>query len=218
MKFAKKMMLVPAGRAIPEIETMTALDNEMANVLKNNQLSTNEKINMYNQILQKNLLFESRLKKKNTKPRNNNIQMPGSSIQVKPESATLTGNLVDISQIERRNNTDDELDDLYFDAISLSDSKDNLELELKTPIPVVKPRTVTKKPKEPKKAQKKLNLNDQSANRSSNSFVLTKWGTFNLRNKKPVNYAPVDMSVSYPSPKSKDPDWIEPSRKRKRKN
>ena len=60
MKFATKMMLVPAGRVDPEINYLSELDKQMSEVLKNKRLSSNEKMNLYNQILRKNLAIEAR--------------------------------------------------------------------------------------------------------------------------------------------------------------
>ena len=62
MKFAKKMILVPAGRPEPSTQHLTELDKQMADVLKNNQLSDYEKIVKYNYILSRNKLIDSNIK------------------------------------------------------------------------------------------------------------------------------------------------------------
>lgn len=68
MKFAKKMMLVPAGREEPEIQMLSELDKEMSLILKNRTLSTVEKMKYYQQALQKNLALENRLNQKGILP------------------------------------------------------------------------------------------------------------------------------------------------------
>jgi hypothetical protein len=59
------MILIPAsGREEPETEKMSELDQEMSAILKNPRLSTKEKVEMYNEVLRRNLIFESRLLRK----------------------------------------------------------------------------------------------------------------------------------------------------------
>ena len=62
MKFARKMMLVPAGRQPLELTTMSDLDTAMTNVINSKNLTTLEKINLYSQILKKNLKIEEKFK------------------------------------------------------------------------------------------------------------------------------------------------------------
>ena len=65
MKFSRKMILIPAtGREEPETEKMSELDHEMSAILKNPRLSVKEKVEMYNEVLRRNLIFESRLQQK----------------------------------------------------------------------------------------------------------------------------------------------------------
>ena len=65
MKFSSKMILVPAtGREEPECEKMSELDQEMSKMLRNPRLSIKEKVEMYNEVLRRNLIFESRLMQK----------------------------------------------------------------------------------------------------------------------------------------------------------
>ena len=65
MKFSRKMILIPvSGREEPETEKMSELDQEMSAILKNPRLSTKEKVEMYNEVLRRNLIFESRLLRK----------------------------------------------------------------------------------------------------------------------------------------------------------
>jgi hypothetical protein len=65
MKFSRKMILIPAsGREEPETEKMSELHQEMSAILKNRWLSTKEKVEMYNEVLRRNLIFESRLLRK----------------------------------------------------------------------------------------------------------------------------------------------------------
>jgi len=65
MKFSRKMILIPAtGREEPETEKMSELDQEMSAILKNPRLSVKEKVEMYNEVLRRNLIFESRLQQK----------------------------------------------------------------------------------------------------------------------------------------------------------
>ena len=62
MKFAKKMILVPAGRPEPSTQHLSELDKQMADDLKNNQQSDHEKIVKYNYILSRNKLIDSNIK------------------------------------------------------------------------------------------------------------------------------------------------------------
>ena len=65
MKFSKKMILIPStGREEPETEKMSELDMEMSRVLKNTSLSIKEKVEKYNEILRRNIVFENRLLQK----------------------------------------------------------------------------------------------------------------------------------------------------------
>ena len=75
------MILVPAsGREEPENEKMSELDQEMSAILKNPKLSTKEKVEMYNEVLRRNLIFEQRLLQKPIGNNDNNkIEMPISS-------------------------------------------------------------------------------------------------------------------------------------------
>ena len=62
MKFSRKMILIPvSGREEPETEKMSELDQEMSAIIKNPRLSSKEKVEMYNEVLRRNLIFESRL-------------------------------------------------------------------------------------------------------------------------------------------------------------
>jgi hypothetical protein len=59
------MIFVPAtGREEPECEEMSELDQEMSKILRNPRLSIKEKVEMYNEVLRRNLIFESRLMQK----------------------------------------------------------------------------------------------------------------------------------------------------------
>jgi hypothetical protein len=65
MKFSSKMILVPAtGREELECEKMSELDQEMSKILPNLRLSIKEKVEMYHEVLRRNLIFESRLMQK----------------------------------------------------------------------------------------------------------------------------------------------------------
>jgi len=65
MKFSRKMILIPAtGREEPETEKMSELDQEMSAILRNPRLSVKEKVEMYNEVLRRNFIFESRLQQK----------------------------------------------------------------------------------------------------------------------------------------------------------
>jgi hypothetical protein len=65
MKFSRKMILIPAtGREEPETEKMSELDQEMSAILRNPRLSVKEKVEMYNEVLRRNLIVESRLQQK----------------------------------------------------------------------------------------------------------------------------------------------------------
>ena len=61
MEITKKMMLVPAGRPNASIEKMTELDKQMTAILKNDKLSTLEKIKLYHQVLRRNIEIENRV-------------------------------------------------------------------------------------------------------------------------------------------------------------
>ena len=54
-------MLVPAGRPNASIEKMTELDKQMTAILKNDKLSTLEKIKLYHQVLRRNIEIENRV-------------------------------------------------------------------------------------------------------------------------------------------------------------
>ena len=59
------MILIPAtGREEPETEKMSELDQEMSAILRNPRLSVKEKVEMYNEVLRRNLIVESRLQQK----------------------------------------------------------------------------------------------------------------------------------------------------------
>jgi hypothetical protein len=61
----KKNDLIPAtGREEPETEKMSELDQEMSAILRNPRLSVKEKVEMYNEVLRRNLIVESRLQQK----------------------------------------------------------------------------------------------------------------------------------------------------------
>jgi hypothetical protein len=63
MKFSSKMILVQAtGHEEPECEEMSELDQEMSKILRNPRLSIKEKVEMYNEVLRRNLIFESSLR------------------------------------------------------------------------------------------------------------------------------------------------------------
>ena len=58
MKFSKKMILVPSTVSeVPEIDKISEMDEDMSHVLKNKLLSVKEKIEMYNEILRKHIIF-----------------------------------------------------------------------------------------------------------------------------------------------------------------
>ena len=59
------MILIPStGREEPETEKMSEMDQEMSSVLKNSKLSVKEKVELYNEILRRNIVFENRLMQK----------------------------------------------------------------------------------------------------------------------------------------------------------
>jgi hypothetical protein len=65
MKFSRKMILIPAtGREEPETEKMSEVAQEMSAILRNPRLSIKEKVEMYNEVLRRNLIFESHLQQK----------------------------------------------------------------------------------------------------------------------------------------------------------
>ena len=87
MKFARKMMLVPAGRQPLELTTMSDLDTAMTNVINSKNLTTLEKINLYSQILKKNLKVEEKFKQiqPNVVPESFNIKKETNVEQIKEE-------------------------------------------------------------------------------------------------------------------------------------
>ena len=64
MKFAQKMILVPAERPDPEQASLSTLDQAMSSVLFNKNLTNVEKVNLYQQILRKNLTLDAKIKQK----------------------------------------------------------------------------------------------------------------------------------------------------------
>ena len=126
------MILVPAsGREEPENEKMSELDQEMSAILKNPKLSTKEKVEMYNEVLRRNLIFEQRLLQKPIGNNDNNkIEMPISSnsnlldttLPTVPQSASTSINSsVSIKKespmsplvLIKKNDDDDDDDDAY---------------------------------------------------------------------------------------------------------
>ena len=87
MKFARKMMLVPAGRQPLELTTMSDLDTAMTNVINSKNLTTLEKINLYSQILKKNLKIEEKFKQiqPNVVPESFNVKTETNVEQLKEE-------------------------------------------------------------------------------------------------------------------------------------
>ena len=61
MEFARKMILVPAGRSDPTFEKISQLDKEILAILKNKRLSNYEKMKAYSQTLARNMEIESRI-------------------------------------------------------------------------------------------------------------------------------------------------------------
>ena len=84
MKFSRKMILIPAsGREEPENEKMSDLDLEMSAIVKNPKLSNKEKVEMYNEVLRRNLIFESQLSLKGNNTPNEivtHIEKPDESL------------------------------------------------------------------------------------------------------------------------------------------
>ena len=68
MKLAQKMILVPTGRPDPELASLSNLDQAMSNVLHNKNLTNVETVNLYQQILRKNLTVDAKLKQKSHNP------------------------------------------------------------------------------------------------------------------------------------------------------
>ena len=84
MKFSRKMILIPAsGREEPENEKMSELDLEMSAIVKNPKLSNKEKVEMYNEVLRRTLIFESQLSLKGNNTPNEivtHIEKPDESL------------------------------------------------------------------------------------------------------------------------------------------
>ena len=84
------MMLVPAGRQPLELTTMSELDTAMSNVINNKNLTTLEKINIYSQILKKNLKLEEKFKEKLSNiPESSKFQAETNSVSVKEEDESV---------------------------------------------------------------------------------------------------------------------------------
>ena len=65
MKFSKKMILVPSTVSeVPEIEKISEMDEDMSHVLNNKLLTVKEKIEMYNEILRRHIIFQNRVLQK----------------------------------------------------------------------------------------------------------------------------------------------------------
>lgn len=62
MKFAKKMILVPAGRDTPAEAQLSELDNELNIILQRKNIDQEEKIKMYNQVLARYLAIQHNVK------------------------------------------------------------------------------------------------------------------------------------------------------------
>lgn len=63
MKYAKKMILIPAGRDTPAESQLSELDNELNLILKRKNIDQGEKIKMYNQVLARYLAIQNNVKK-----------------------------------------------------------------------------------------------------------------------------------------------------------
>ena len=82
MKFSRKMILIPASVREGN-EKMSDLDLEMSAIVKNPKLSNKEKVEMYNEVLRRNLIFESQLSLKTNNTPNDivtHIEKPDDSL------------------------------------------------------------------------------------------------------------------------------------------
>ena len=119
MKFANKMVLVPAGRAEPEFDTLSVLDQAMANILKNKSLSTIEKISLYQQVLQKNMAVEARLKQKSVRHY---------SHELSPQKRS-NASYDEVDMKKELSDTKEKLEDLTDISVKLEDLTKEIEEE-----------------------------------------------------------------------------------------
>jgi hypothetical protein len=210
MRFAKKMMLVPAGRGLPELETMTALDNEMASVLKNQQLSAFDKINMYNQILNKNMVVEARVKQQKV---SNSENKKKKEVKIKTEPTGGPVSEVNVDDVE------EEEGDTFYDTLSFDENASDMSVDdVKSTTPmVVKKELKTKNKLNKKLAQVRTSTKKKLVLNSSKTFCVDKWCPLGrLRVRKPISYAPTELSFNVKSPRMQyDPDYDLPNKKLK---
>lgn len=69
MKFTNKMILVPASRTDPTYNKMSELDKSMSEILKNQTLSSFQKMQLYHDALVKNLTVEANVDSSNISDR-----------------------------------------------------------------------------------------------------------------------------------------------------
>jgi hypothetical protein len=190
MKYATKMMLVPAGRAEPEIETMSGLDKDMSNVLRNNKLTADEKISLYHQILLKNLAVESRLKQKSFTRLDNKEKM--SNIN---KSKTL--NLTQVGDSSKQ--TGDIDNEAEISNVASLNSDPDMETSFVKEEEIVTPPTLKLKPlssSKKKKIKHMFNINEEikksNVERDSCKMKANKnnsaWAPYDMRDRKPPIY------------------------------
>jgi hypothetical protein len=133
MKFSRKMILIPAsGREEPENEKMSDLDLEMSAIVKNPKLSNKEKVEMYNEVLRRNLIFDSQLSLKTNNTPNEivtHIEKPDESLisNVSPFTKYEYEQLQTPKFIPTENS--DIENNLLFEPIDFSDTEEIGKLE-----------------------------------------------------------------------------------------
>jgi hypothetical protein len=200
MKFANKMMLVPAGRSEPEFNELNTLDREMANILENKDLTSFEKINLYHQILQKNLAVESRLRQKSQqiKPfkKDDSVEKDTSDLNLKTEEFkkeedTREWDDMDLSNIYKADEMETETKStppkLKLKSPSLSMKK---KLDHLYKIHQEEDKNKNKKPSVTKRIVKVCTNNDWQSYDTYEPYL--------LRNNKPVKYSryPSDLYLT----------------------
>jgi hypothetical protein len=208
MKFAKKMMLVPAGRQDPEIDKMSVLDKQMAMILRNNKLSTREKMKMYHQILRKNLAFEKRLQQKSVPSVNLNSKVAdisqmsdvvtdkslGSDFISDEDISTSSLSPISVKKTESHRVIDD--DDLFGDTFQAEESL----VETK-----VKPN-LTQVDEKMKISNKDNSVDRNSFGKRIKSVLSTSlnpknWADWSFRKLPKIDYKEEDESLDYLLPK-----------------
>ena len=196
MKFAQKMMLVPAGRVPLEVSALSELDQAMTNVINNKSLSPLEKINLYSNILKKNLTIEERLKGKNiqTKLTGTQKEIPNIENEIKQENIKNEGEDKEENEVEDMEISKNLGNLSIFSPTNYSDIVKKLN-----PLPIIKTELVENKTQKDVKSNiqektpfntsiQKMNLRNKSLSFEHNYPQDTYTGVGHKKNNPPKKF------------------------------